>query len=212
MRGGHAVPYNMWFVTPAEQSRPAEEWIKYVAKFRNDLRTELVRGKPQDWRVITVKDANDGWWFNFERYSVASDDEKWRGDLDFFRSWLAVGKPEVNARWVEEYLTRVRTVYMFRCSTSAPETNMDLVNDIVRGLHDDCPGGLLYAELEGWINDLDAHITWEFSEQVTGACLMAIRRPAGWVYFWMELGAPQDREAFKAGEVPAGLETKEYRD
>jgi hypothetical protein len=206
------MPYNMWFVTPAERSRPAEEWIKSVAEFRDDLRAELVAGTPDDWREITVKDADDRWWFNFERYSVAPGNDKWGGDLEFFRSWLAVGKPEVNARWVEEYLARVRTVYTFRCSTSAPETNMDLVNNIVRGLRDGGSSGLLYAELEGWMNEFGAHITWEFSERVTGACLMAIRRPGGWVYFRMELGAPHHCEAFKAGEVPAGVDAKDYGD
>jgi len=37
----------MWFVTPAERSRPADEWIKYVAEFRDDLRAELVPGTPE---------------------------------------------------------------------------------------------------------------------------------------------------------------------
>src|SRR5262249_2154833 len=82
----------MWFVTPAERSHPAEEWIKYVAEFRDDLRAELVAGTPEDWREITVKDADDWWWFNFERYSVAPGGDKWGGDLEFFRSWLGAGR------------------------------------------------------------------------------------------------------------------------
>ncbi|MDY3560110.1 hypothetical protein R5W23_001335 [Gemmata sp. JC673] len=200
------MPYNMWFVTTAEQSLPAKEWIKYVAELRDDLRAELTAGAPESWEEITVKGPDGWWWFNFMRYSAGGDGGRWSDDLEFFQSWLAVGKPEVNARWAEEYLTRVRTVYKFKCSTSAPEANMDVVNDIVRRLRDDDSSGLLYAELEGWINDRGAHITWGFSDQVAGGCLMAIRRPGEWVYFRMELGVPEHREAFQTGVAPIGLE------
>lgn len=205
------MPYNMWFVTTAEQTRPAEEWINCVAEFRNDLRTELVTGTSEDWQEVTIKGPDDWWWLNFTRRLVPAGGDTGGGDLEFFRSWLAVGQPEVNARWVEEYLTRVRTVYKFECSTSAPEDNMDAVDHLVRSLRDGS-GGLLYAELEGWKNPLGGHITWEFSEGVTGVCPMALRRPGGWAYFRMELGAAEHREAFKAGVIPAGVEAREFRD
>ncbi len=205
------MPYNMWFVTTSPDVSPAGEWIKFVAEFRDDLRAELVAGTPDDWREITVRE-DDWWWFNFERRLVPpGSDTKWE-ELAVFRDWLKAAQPAVNTQWVTEYLTRVKTIYKFECSTSAPETNMDVANEIVRRLRGRDRIGLLYAELEGWMNELGAHITWEFSERVSGECLMAVRRPGGWVYFRMELGDPHHREAFKAGKVPTGLETKEYGD
>jgi hypothetical protein len=202
----------MWFVTPSGQTSPADEWIELVTEFRKDLRAELVGGTPEDWLEISVTDADDSWWFTFERYSVATNGDRWASDLDFFHSWLVGAKPEVNARWVEEYLGRVRMVYMFRCSTSAPDTNLDLVNEIVQSLRDDDPSGLLYAELEGWSNEDGKHITWAFSDRVTGEWWMAVRRPNRWVYFRMDLGNPEHRRAFQAGEVPTGVEAKEFAD
>jgi hypothetical protein len=182
-----------------------------VTEFRSGLTAELVAGVTEDWREVTVREP-DWWWFNVERYSVETEREKWTDDLGFFRSWLAVVKPGVNARWVQEYFERVRTVYTFRCSTSAPETNMDLVNRIVRSLRDEEESGLLYAELEGWMNERGAHVTWEVKGQVSGACLMAIRRPRSWIYFRVDLSDPEQVQEFQTGEVPMGLETKEYAD
>jgi hypothetical protein len=202
----------MWFVTPADRSLTAQEFKERVASFSDDLTAEQVAGTPQDWREITVKDSRDWWWFNVERYPAVRGGERWDGDLEFFRSWLAIGKPEVNARWMEEYLNCVRTVYQFTCSISCPETNIDCVNHLVRALRNDGLRGMLYAELEGWMNEFGAHITWEFRGNVSGDCLMAIRQPAGWVYFPIELSSPEQSEAFKSGLVPVGIDAEEHRD
>ena len=120
---GDAVSYNMWFLTPASKPLPAEEWIDFIDHFGDDeQQAELVAGKPNDWRQIHVTYSDGSWSFDFERYTVAdtTDISKWTDDLDFFRGWAGVVEPAVNTQWIQQYLTRVRTVYVFRCSSGAP--------------------------------------------------------------------------------------------
>jgi hypothetical protein len=111
----------------------------------------------------------------------------------------------------------VQTVYLFRCSSSAPDSNLELVREIVDSLrHDDENiggySGLLYAEGEGWSNEDGHHLTWEFSDRVTGVWWMALRREEGWETFQMDLGNRAHRTAFKTGKVPAGCESRISRD
>lgn len=215
------MSYNMWFLTPASRPLPASEWIEFIATVFGDeeQQAELVAGKPKDWRQIHVTYSDGSWSFDFERYTVAdtTDISKWTDDLDFFRGWAGVVEPGGNAQWVQQYLTRVKTVYMFRCSNSAPDDTLDLVGEIVDSLrHDDenvgGASGLLYAELEGWSNEDGYHITWEFSDRVSGPWAMALRCDEGWQTFQMELGNRKHRKAFCAGKVPAGVKSKSYKD
>jgi hypothetical protein len=210
----------MWFLTPARRPLPAGEWIDFIAHFGEDdeQQGELVAGKPNDWRQIHVTYSDGSWSFDFERYSVAgvTDIKKWTDDLDFFRGWAGAVEPGVNAQWVQQYLTRVRMVYMFRCSNSAPDSSLVLVREIIDSLRHDYEnvggaGGLLYAELEGWSNEEGYHITWEFSDGVSGSWWMALRGNEGWRAFQMDLGNATHRKAFRAGKVPPGLNTRTYR-
>lgn len=207
----------MWFLTPASKCLPAKEWIDFVSGMEvEEQKAELVAGKPKDWRQIHVTYSDGSWSFDFERYTVGKAGQ-WGEDLDFFRGWLGVVEPSVNTQWLMQYLTRVQTVYMFRCASSAPDSTLDLVNEIVDSLrHDDenigGHSGLLYAEREGWSNEDGHHLTWEFSDRVSGMWWMALRREEGWDTFEMDLGDIKHREAFKAGEVPAGVESRISRD
>jgi hypothetical protein len=207
----------MWFVTPSAQSSPADEWLDFVIEFADGLTGELTDGTPADWRQISVTDDDGNWAFDFERRTVAANADEWAGDLDFFMGWLAVAKPTVNAQWVAQYLTRVQTFYLFRCSLNALDSSLDLVNAIIDSLrHDDenvgGHSGLMYAEGEGWSNENGRHITWEFTDGATGLWWMAIRADDGWDGFQMELGDEGHRRAFKAGEVPAGVTCQHLRD
>jgi hypothetical protein len=213
------VSYNMWFLTPASRFDPAKVWIDFVREISAEddpQQAELVVGKPKDWRQISVTYPDGSWSFDFERYTVGGPGQ-WGEDLGFFRGWLGVVEPSVNTQWLFQYLARVQTVYMFRCSNSAPQSSLDLVNEIVDSLrHDDenvgGHSGVLYAELEGWSNEDGQHLTWEFSDRVSGLWWMALRRDEGWESFQMDRGNRDHRNAFKAGKVPAGCESRIYRD
>jgi hypothetical protein len=199
----------MWFLTPASEPSPAGEWIDLAQGF-GEQQAKLTAGTRKDWRQIHVTYSDDSWSFDFERYTVGKSGQ-WGEDLDFFRGWLGVVEPAVNTQWLMQYLTRVQTVYMFRCSNSAPSSTLELVGEIVQNMREDTHGGLLYAELEGWSNEY-GHLTWEFSDRVSGLWEMALRRDEGWDGFQIDLSNREHRRAFKAGEVPIGVESGRYRD
>jgi hypothetical protein len=122
-------------------------------------------------------------------------------------------EPAVNVQWVMQYLARVKTIYRFRCQTGFSDTSdFELIQDILDSFRNDEPYGVLYAECEGWSNENGHHLTWEFSDRVTGSWWMALCEEDGWRYFQMDLGDRDHRRAFKAGKVPEGLESKFYRD
>jgi hypothetical protein len=195
----------MWFVTPEREVEPAGEWIKFVAEFGEDQRGKLTEGPPDDWRTITVTYTDGTWSFDFMRYPIGTETGK--EELDTFREELAGVEPAVNVQWVTQYLTLVQTVYVFYCSINAPESSMELVREIIDSFRNEGPSGLLYAEGEGWSND-SGHLTWEFSENVTGPWWVTLNRDDRWETFQMELGNRGHRRAFRAGTVPRGLETR----
>jgi hypothetical protein len=205
------VPYNMWYLTPASEAVSYRDLIDFVAELGEGQRAALVSGAPEDWRVITVTFDDGSWSFDLERETVAAG-KPGLDELEFFRAGLDQTEPAVNARWVAEYLTRVQTVYTFRCSINAPDANLELVREIVDSFRNDEPSGLLYAELEGWSNEYGHHITWEFTEGAKGKWWMGLRREKGWDYFQMELGNRKHREAFRAGRAPAGVEVRTCSD
>lgn len=213
------MPYNMWFLTPEREVEEASEWIEFVSEISEEIEeeqiAELTEGTPREWRQIAVTYPDGEWSFDFERRSVAAvatNDDPWTDNLEFFREGLAEATPGVNVQWIAQYLTRVQTVYMFRCSINAPDSNLELVREIIDSLRNEGPHGLLYADLEGWSNEDGQHITWEFSDGANGVWWMALRAESGWNVFQMDLGNYEHRKAFQAGEVPADVEVTKYPD
>jgi hypothetical protein len=194
----------MWYVTPEPKAEPCDRLIDLIAECGGDQRGQLADGSARNWHRIVVQYPGGGWSFDLERRTVARKDGGWTTTLEGFRSRLAGVEPAVNVQWVAQYLAGVRTVYKFACSLSAPESNLDLVNAIVDDFRNEGPSGLLYAENEGWSGD-HGHLTWEFSDTVTGPWWATINRDDHWATFQMELGNRGHRRAFRAGEAPRGL-------
>src|SRR3954471_22721292 len=139
-----AVPYNMWYLTPESAASPADEWIRFVAEITAESDFEVQQAKrtagtAKNWRQISVTYPDGSWSFDFERYSVGSGGKSWTEDLDFFRDTLEDAEPAVNAQWVMQSLARVKTVYLFRCSINAPDSNLQLVREFLDSMRNDTP-------------------------------------------------------------------------
>ena len=203
----------MWFLTPEGKPESSEQLIDFVAELGDGQRAKLMEGSAVNWRRIGVTHADGSWAFDIDRSPVAGTKSAGAREIELFRHGLEGVEPAANVQWVVQYLSGVRTIYTFRCANGLSETPaFGLVNDLIESFQQDGPGGVLYAELEGWSNEDGQHITWEFSERVTGVWWMALRGDGGWNVFQMELGNRNSQRAFRAGEVPAGLEIRFYRD
>jgi len=116
------------------------------------------------------------------------------------------GKPDSAARWLEQYLARVKAIYAFQLLSGTD------VNDgwsAVHALQSHIwrnRGGILQADGEGFSNEDGYSILWQFADHVEGDWNMALLDHNGrWISFEMELGNREQRDAFLQGVLPNGV-------
>lgn len=111
-------------------------------------------------------------------------------------------RPESARAWVAEYLADVKTVYCFR---HLPGADSDLGSAALHGLRSllwERGEAILQADHEGFTNEEGYNILWQFADTVSGAWNMAVLEEGTWHHFLMDLGDPEQREAFWRGEAP----------
>lgn len=122
---------------------------------------------------------------------------------------IAEAQPASAAAWLQSYLPKVKAIYAIQVVAGANEgEGWDVVDTIRNALLADA-GGIIQADNEGFSNEEGYHILWQFDEDVGGDWWMAVLKNGKWVKFEMDLGDPDHRAAFLAGEVPADVEAVE---
>ncbi|HZO55086.1 MAG TPA: hypothetical protein VFB63_20425 [Bryobacteraceae bacterium] len=125
-------------------------------------------------------------------------------EIEEFLEEIPLHQPQSAVTWLVNYLRRVKVIYAFQLLSGTE------VNDGWTPLHHvyntvwKFAGGILQADGEGFSNEDGASILWQFSDSVSGAWNVGVLNGNQWVHFEMELGDRQHREAFWAGQVPAG--------
>lgn len=122
---------------------------------------------------------------------------------------IAEAQPASAAAWLQAYLPKVKAIYAIQVVAGANEGEGWDVVDTIRNALLAHVGGIIQADNEGFSNEEGYHILWQFDEDVEGAWWMAVLKNGKWVKFEMDLGDPDHRAAFQAGEVPAGVEVAE---
>jgi len=136
---------------------------------------------------------------SIEPGSVALD------EIGEFEAFLAGAEPGSGATWALAFLKRVKTTYAFEINTAEIDAiGWRIVNDVKNEIHNHV-GGILQADHEGFSNEDGYHITWDFSDSVSGDWWMAVRDGDAWITFRMRLENADHRAAFRAGSVPAGI-------
>jgi len=117
-----------------------------------------------------------------------------------------VGKPRSAARWLQQYLPRVRVIYAFQILSGADVKEGWAAVHALKGHIWKKRGGILQADGEGFSNEEGYHILWQFPDHVGGAWNMAVLDETGrWVRFEMELSHREQRAAFLEGALPKGV-------
>ena len=111
-------------------------------------------------------------------------------------------KPENAVEWLEDYLSEVKSVYAFQHLQGSETVNGGNALHAVRSALWERGEAILQADGEGFTNEAGYHIVWQFSDTITGPWNMAVLQDGVWHQFAMDLGDPDHREAFLAGEVP----------
>ena len=114
-------------------------------------------------------------------------------------------KPASGVEWLVEYLGEVKTVYAFQhLQGSETEEGSNALHALRSALWER-GDAIIQADGEGFTNEDAYHIVWQFSDSVSGPWNMGVFQDGTWHHFKMDLGDPDHRAAFFAGEVPSDL-------
>lgn len=114
-------------------------------------------------------------------------------------------KPSSAAKWLSAFLTRVKVIYALQVLHGAEEKDGWAGIHFVQGAIWRRLGGILQADGEGFSNENDHHILWQFDGNPTGNWKMAVLDERGsWKAFEMRLGGPRHKQSLLEGKVPAG--------
>lgn len=154
-------------------------------------------------RVLGIRDDSIG--VDQLRSAVLGEVPGAEFEIEEFLDELEDARPEAAARWLADYLPRVKVIYAFQILSSIDHGSGWAILDAVRKAVWSVCGGILQADAEGFTNEAGYQITWQFSDNVSSRWPMAVLNSDGsWSAFEMELGDPAQREAFLQGCVPEG--------
>jgi hypothetical protein len=167
---------------------------------------ETDSGSGDDWRSLILKHAAGSEIAFIEKNPVVPG-ELGADELQEFIDEVTEYNPASAALWLQGYLPTVKVIYSFQLlSGTEHDDGFSLLHEVY-GTIWRCAGGILQADQEGFSNEQGNTILWQFYDHVEGPWNAAVLGTDGhWINFKMDLGNPKQREAFKEGQVPAGVE------
>jgi len=170
-----------------------------------DADYSIEKGDDDDWREITFCfDGEEDSFATLCRVTVDSPDglpyiEAALGDIED-------GEPASAVTWLKAYLSRVKAIYTFAIDD---DRGLPAIRAVQHGIWLEV-GGVKQADMEGFSNDEDFHILWQFTDKPRSQpWQMAVLDGNGqWLTFEMDLGRPDHVAAFRAGRVPDGVPTR----
>src|SRR5262249_27000150 len=150
-------------------------------------------GQPDSWTQITLSHPDGDDFAAIERHPVVEGQLGLAVLMEQIEDVLHY-QPESAAKWLHDYLSRVKVIYSFQLLWAIDRGDgWDAVHALQARIWEAC-GGILQADLEGYTNEEGYHILWQFSERVAGTWNVAVLDENNqWVPFQMDLGNPQHR-------------------
>ncbi len=161
-------------------------------------------GETDDWAQLILSHADGPEIASIERNlvengSLASD------ELEEFAEEVAGGKPASAAKWLLDYLPRVRCIYAFQVLSGTEHKNgWEILGAVKNRIWSSAPS-ILQSDNEGFSNEDGYHILWQFNDAVDGNWWMGVLRDGLWQHFQMDLGNRKQRESFFKGQIPDGI-------
>lgn len=169
---------------------------------RARLRVRLKCDQPDDaWDSVLVESKSGVAIASVERAPVAAGSLA-AEELEEFREEIEDCEPASARAWLAAYFLRVRTIYAMQILSGARRRGDWQAIRVIQSVLWSSAPGIFQADGEGFSNEDGYHILWQFADDESGPRRMAVRRDDGWQAFEMDLGDPQQREAFLAGRVP----------
>lgn len=179
----------------------------------NDLDDELdgepgheLKNDEGAWETLLLSSVDEVEVALLERLEVYDGSEGQDEIADFLEDLVGC-KPEPAVEWLKDYLGEVRTVYAFRHLQGAETVDGLSALHALRSALMERGDAILQADGEGFTNEDGFHIVWQFSDSAAGPWNMAVLQDGVWHQFAMDLGDPDHRAAFLAGEVPPDVQS-----
>lgn len=159
-------------------------------------------GSETKWHEIEISDAAGIPLIYIERDPVIKG-ELGREELEELKRDIQDYKPKSAVKWLNKYLEKIKVIYAIELYDAVLEDNNYPIIALMKNKIHSFTGGIFQGDDEGFYNEKEELILWQFPEDVTGEWNMAIMDARGmWTGFAMELGNKKNREAFFAGKLP----------
>jgi hypothetical protein len=196
------MPYYTRVLSKLEDFPLFDELADLLRGDHPDCRLSLEEGVEEEWDSLLLATTDQVEIAVLERNPVY-DGSVGQDEIADFLEDLDGAKPDTGVKWLKEFLGEVKMIYAFQHLQGAETEEGSAALHALRSALWERGDAILQADLEGFTNEEGFHIVWQFSESVSGAWNMAVLKDGTWQQFKMDLGDPDHREAFLAGEVPA---------
>ncbi len=198
------MPYYTRVLTKDEEFPSFEELAEFIRAAHPDYRLTLESGEEDEWESLLLSSNDEVEVAVLERNPVF-DGSTGQDEIADFLEDLQDCKPESGVEWLTGYLTEVKTIYAFQHLQGAEMVDGGNALHALRSHLWERGDSIIQADGEGFTNEEGFHIVWQFSDSVSGPWNMGVWKDDLWHHFKMDLGDPDHRAAFLAGEVPDDL-------
>jgi hypothetical protein len=198
------VAYYSRVLSKDEEFPAFEELAELLRAGHPDYRLTVESGEDDEWESLLLASSDEVEVAVIERNPVF-DGSTGQDEIADFLEDIQDCRPESGAEWLTEFLEEVKTVYAFQHLQGAEMVDGGNALHALRSALWERGDAIIQADNEGFTNEEGFHILWQFSDSVSGPWNMGVLQDGTWQHFKMDLGDPEHRAAFLAGEVPEDL-------
>jgi hypothetical protein len=198
------VAYYSRVLSKDEEFPAFEELAELIRAGHPDYRLTVESGEDEEWESLLLASTDEVEVAVIERNPVF-DGSTGQDEIADFLEDIQDCRPESGAEWLAEFLEEVKTVYAFQHLQGAEMVDGGNALHALRSALWERGDAIIQADNEGFTNEEGFHILWQFSDSVSGPWNMGVLLDGSWHHFKMDLGDPDHRAAFLAGEVPEDL-------
>jgi hypothetical protein len=198
------VEYYTRVLSKDEEFPTFDELADIIRAEHPHCKLTIEEGDEEEWETLLISGDDEVEIALLQRDPVA-DGSVGQDEIADFLEDLKECKPESGVAWLDNYLASVKTIYAFQHLQGADSEEGSAALHGLRSALWERGNSIIQADLEGFTNEEGFHIVWQFSDTVSGAWNMGVLKDGNWHHFKMDLGDPDHRAAFMAGEVPSDV-------
>ena len=178
-----------------------EDLSQFLSAEHPSVKLTVEEGDEDEWQTLLLSGHGELEIALLERNPV-SEGSIGQDEIAEFIEDTADCRPETGVAWLHDFLAETKTIYAFQHLVGSETEEGLAALHALRSFLWQRGDSIIQADMEGFTNEDGYHIVWQFSDTVSGAWNMAVLQDDTWHHFQMDLGDPDQREAFFRGEVP----------